>query len=131
MVPNNVNGILGLAPQTSKDTPSVVTALHKAKLIDTPIATLWMNSDGDSPTLFVMGDVLANQTAADYTHHKNMNHGKNPMWQLPLEKFFINGKEQKTAVTRSAFVDPTSTMSVPYQDWELYKAAFLAASSDF
>ena len=70
-----------------------MNALHKKKLIDLPIATVWMNSDISSPTQFIMGDVLANMTTADFTHHKNYDAGNSMMWMLKMNKFQINGKE--------------------------------------
>ena len=128
---NPFTNVLGLGPDVSSNPNSLVKAMHKQNLVDKPIATVWLNSANfTAPGLFVIGDIIPDMKDSQFTKHKNINHGSNTYWQLKLTKFQIDGKDQ-TSSTTSAFVDPSSSMTVPYLDWPLYRSAIQAASSDF
>jgi hypothetical protein len=106
---------------------SFVTELHKQGYIAKPIATVQMgNPFGDEKYIgqFVIGDVIANMTQHDFTKHKNNDARQNRIWQLELDQFQINGKQQ-TSVTKFAAVDPSALMSIPYLDWPLYTSSFI------
>ena len=65
------NGVLGLAPITDGNPPSVVNELHKAKMISEPIVTFWLNNPFSTiESSITIGALTSGANKGGYTEHK-------------------------------------------------------------
>ena len=62
---SELDGILGLSPDSNKNGPSFMGALKSQNLIDKEIVTFWMNNDADGDSYVTFGGVFDGSTTGD------------------------------------------------------------------